>query len=144
MREFTLCHNLQCHWANQETESFEYHWLHACAMFDVTKFPAILSGIGHHFKFCRYVNYWGFHCDGISVWKAVSHRVSKLFSIPHDILDDKKRITTYSLHETHSAIKNTVHFKYVLRSCLVNFNIIITGVERYESMNLKLKTCFFM
>ena len=25
-------------------------------MFDVTSFPAILSGIGRHFKFCRYFN----------------------------------------------------------------------------------------
>jgi len=28
-------------------------------MFDV-RFPAILSGIGSHFKFCQYVNYIGF------------------------------------------------------------------------------------
>ena len=41
--------------ANQKTESFENHWLHAFKMFDVTSFSAILSGIGHHFKFCRYV-----------------------------------------------------------------------------------------
>ena len=44
-------------WANQKTESFKYHWFRALAMFDVTSFPAILSGIGRHFKFCRYVNY---------------------------------------------------------------------------------------
>jgi len=43
-------------WVNQKTESFEYHWLCALAMFDVKSFPAILSGIGHHFKFCRYIN----------------------------------------------------------------------------------------
>jgi len=44
-------------WANQITESFEYHWLLALAMFDVMSFPAILSSIGRYFKFCRYVNY---------------------------------------------------------------------------------------
>jgi len=43
-------------WENQKTESFEYHWLRALAMFDVTSFPAILSGIERHFKLCRYVN----------------------------------------------------------------------------------------
>ena len=43
-------------WANQKNESFEYHWLCALAMFDVTSFPAILSGIQRHFKFCRYNN----------------------------------------------------------------------------------------
>jgi len=43
-------------WTNQKTESFESHWLRALAMFDVTIFPAILSCIRHHFKFCRYVN----------------------------------------------------------------------------------------
>jgi len=43
-------------WANKKTESFEYHWFRALAMFDVTSFLAILSGIGRHFKFCRYVN----------------------------------------------------------------------------------------
>jgi len=37
-------------WANQKTESFECHWLRALAMFDVTSFPAILSGIRRHFK----------------------------------------------------------------------------------------------
>ena len=42
--------------ANQKTESFEYHWLSALAMFDVTRFPAILSCIGRHLMFCRYVN----------------------------------------------------------------------------------------
>ena len=40
-------------WANQKTESFEYQWLHALEIFDVMSFPAILSGIGRHFKFCR-------------------------------------------------------------------------------------------
>ena len=44
-------------WANQKTELFEYHWLRALAMFDAMSFPAILLGIGRHFKFCRYVNY---------------------------------------------------------------------------------------
>jgi len=43
-------------WANQKTESFEYHWLHELAMFDITSFPAILTGIESHFKLCRYVN----------------------------------------------------------------------------------------
>jgi len=42
--------------ANQKTESFDYHWLRALAMFDVTSFPAILWGIGRYFTFCRYVN----------------------------------------------------------------------------------------
>jgi len=36
-------------WVNQ-TESFEYHWLRTLAMFKVTSFPAILSGIRRHFK----------------------------------------------------------------------------------------------
>jgi len=40
-------------WANQKTESFEYHCLRALAMFDETSFPAILLGIGRQFKFCR-------------------------------------------------------------------------------------------
>ena len=44
-------------WANQKTESFEYHWLHALAMFDIMSFPAIFSAIGLHFKFWRYVNW---------------------------------------------------------------------------------------
>ena len=43
-------------WANKKTESFEYHWFRALAMFDVTSFLAILSCIGRHFKFCQYVN----------------------------------------------------------------------------------------
>ena len=47
---YTMTYNVI--WANQKTESFEYHWLRALAMFDVTSFPAILSGIGQHFKFC--------------------------------------------------------------------------------------------
>ena len=47
---YTMTYNVI--WANQKTESFEYHWLRALAMFDITSFPAILSGIGHHFKFC--------------------------------------------------------------------------------------------
>jgi len=39
--------------ANQKTESFEYHWLGALAMFDITSFPDILSGIRRHFNnFC--------------------------------------------------------------------------------------------
>jgi len=45
-------------WANQKTESFEYHWLRTLAMFDVTSFPTILSVIGCQFMLCRYVNYW--------------------------------------------------------------------------------------
>ena len=34
-------------------------------MFDVMSFPAILSGIGHHFKFCWYLHWmvWLFVCD---------------------------------------------------------------------------------
>jgi len=40
---------------------FLCHWLHMLAMCDVTSFPANLSGIGRHFKFCRYVN-----CDMLS------------------------------------------------------------------------------
>ena len=44
-------------WTNQRTESFEYHWLRALPMFDITRFSAILSGIGRLFIFCRYVNY---------------------------------------------------------------------------------------
>ena len=44
-------------WAYQKTESFEYHWLHTLAMFDVTSFPAILSDIRRHFRFFRYVNW---------------------------------------------------------------------------------------
>jgi len=43
-------------WANRNTECFEYHWLRVLAIFGVTSFPAILSGIGRHFKFWRYVN----------------------------------------------------------------------------------------
>jgi len=58
-QEFTLCQNVI--WANQKTESFEYHWLRALAMFDVKSFPTILSGIGRHFKLCRYVN-WACGC----------------------------------------------------------------------------------
>ena len=42
--------------ANHKTESFQYHWLRALAMFDVMTFPAILLGIGRHFKFWRYIN----------------------------------------------------------------------------------------
>ena len=38
--------------ANQKTESVEYHWLRALAIFDITSFPAILLGIRRHFKFC--------------------------------------------------------------------------------------------
>ena len=55
------CENLRCAvannviWANQKTVSFEYHWLRALAMFNVTSLPATLSSIGRHFKFCRYV-----------------------------------------------------------------------------------------
>jgi len=44
-------------WANQKNESFEYHWLHAHARFNVKSIPAILSGIGGHFKFCPYINW---------------------------------------------------------------------------------------
>jgi len=33
-------------WANQKTQSFVYPWLRALA----TRFPAIMSGIGRHFK----------------------------------------------------------------------------------------------
>jgi len=36
--------------ANHKAESFKYPWLRALAMFDVTSFPAIVSGIGRHFK----------------------------------------------------------------------------------------------
>jgi len=43
-------------WANQKTESFEYHRLSSLARFDITSFPGILLGIGHHFKFCWYIN----------------------------------------------------------------------------------------
>jgi len=43
-------------WANMKTESYEYHRVPAHAMFDVISFPAVLSGIGRHFKFCGYVN----------------------------------------------------------------------------------------
>jgi len=56
LREFTLRHNDNVIWANQKTESFEYHWLRALAIFNVTSFSATLSCNGHHFKFCRYVN----------------------------------------------------------------------------------------
>jgi len=38
-------------------KSFEYYWLRTLAMFDVARFPDIMSGTEHHFKFCRYVNY---------------------------------------------------------------------------------------
>ena len=41
----------------QKTELFEYHWLRALAMFNIMSLPVILSGIGRHFKFCKYVNY---------------------------------------------------------------------------------------
>jgi len=41
-------------WANLRTEFFYHHWLCALAMFDITSFPAFLSGIESHFKFCRY------------------------------------------------------------------------------------------
>jgi len=43
-------------WANQRTESFERHWLRALAMFDVTRFSTILSGVGRRFIFYQYVN----------------------------------------------------------------------------------------
>ena len=42
--------------ANQKIESIEYHWLCTLAIFDVASFPAILSIMGHHCKFCQYVN----------------------------------------------------------------------------------------
>jgi len=44
-------------WANQKTESVEYHRLRALAMFKIMNFFANSLGIGRHFKFCRYVNY---------------------------------------------------------------------------------------
>jgi len=48
-RECMLLQTYNVIWANQKM----YHWLRAFAMFDLTSFPAILSGIGHHFKFCQ-------------------------------------------------------------------------------------------
>jgi len=68
MREFTLRHNVQRHLSKLEDWIFEYHWLRALAMFDVTSFLAILSGIGRHFKFCRYVK-WQTVCW--SIWNGV-------------------------------------------------------------------------
>jgi len=44
-------------WVNQKTDSLEFHWLRALAISDVMRFPAILSGIQRHLKFCPYVNY---------------------------------------------------------------------------------------
>jgi len=51
-----LCYAIMynVNWANQKTETFEYYWVCALAMFDVISFPSILSGIWRHFKF-RYV-----------------------------------------------------------------------------------------
>jgi len=46
MREFTLRHNTQRHLGQSEDWIF---WV-PLAMIDVTSFPAILSGIGRHFK----------------------------------------------------------------------------------------------
>jgi len=51
---YTITYNII--WANQKTKSFEFHWLRALSRFYITCFPAILSGIGRHFKFCQYVN----------------------------------------------------------------------------------------
>jgi len=62
-------------WANHKTESFEYHWLHTLAMFDVTSFAAIMLGIGPHFKFCRYVNSFVFTCQSSS-WKNIPTSLS--------------------------------------------------------------------
>ena len=57
MREFTLyAITLNVILVNLNTEPFEYHQLSALAKSDGTSFPAIVSGIGRHFKFCRYVN----------------------------------------------------------------------------------------
>jgi len=39
LREITYCHNIQLHLG--QSEYFEYHWLRALALFDVTSFPAI-------------------------------------------------------------------------------------------------------
>jgi len=57
-------------WANQTTESFKYHRLQALEMFDVTSFPAILSGIRRHLKFYRYGNYLAFHVK--EIMKAIA------------------------------------------------------------------------
>jgi len=58
----TSCDNVI--WAIQKTESFEYHWLHALSMFDVTSFSAILSSIWRHFMLCWYVNWdWQIRCS---------------------------------------------------------------------------------
>ena len=46
MLDFTLCHNVLRHFGPLKAKSFEHHWLHALAMFDVTSFPAILCLIG--------------------------------------------------------------------------------------------------
>jgi len=70
-------------WANQKTESFEYHWLSTLAMFDRTGFPAILSGIGRHFKFCRYINCkWTLHEPACNVtWLVLLLPVCALVAI---------------------------------------------------------------
>ena len=65
MREFSLRHDVQRHFGQLEDWTFQYHWLRALAMFDITSFPAILSGIGRHFTFYRYVNW---------LQKEVNHR----------------------------------------------------------------------
>jgi len=40
-------------WANQKTKSFVYHWLRTLAIFKVTSFPIILSGIRRHVLLIR-------------------------------------------------------------------------------------------
>jgi len=57
---YALAYNII--WANQKTKSFDYHWLCALAMFNVTSFPAILSDIGRNFKFCCLVNCLIYSC----------------------------------------------------------------------------------
>jgi len=39
-----LRHNVHVLWANQKSESFEYHWLRALAMLDISSFLSIFVG----------------------------------------------------------------------------------------------------
>jgi len=58
-QEIMWRHNTQRH-LGQSEENWVYCWLRAHAMFDVTSFPAILSGIRLYIKFCWYLNWLGY------------------------------------------------------------------------------------
>ena len=101
-------------WVNKKTESFEYHWLRAFAMFDIISFPASWKGIGRHFKFFVMLCY--LQKANINIlWQCICILTLYFYLIK----TVKKLQTLFSISQTFSILKYLYFSATLQRLCPV-------------------------